>query len=355
MSNKRTQLTLAGDYRITSDQRVRAAYDYEQINRWCNDPAANNAQSTSNPTGGTAAAYYAQGGASCAQVPKSADNRLGLTYRAKASDAVDLNAGYTYSNRNATINPAFYSPLQANGQGYENFGFRAFFQGSRKEDQVKAGLNWQATEAFGVGITGRYSRDQYYDDPLGVRAGSTNSVNLDGTYAFSENNTISAYGTMQSRKLGQQDGAGRNALVLVATQWSNTLRDADTTIGLNAKQRGLFGGKFSLSEDMSFSSSKSTYSSASVSLSAAQNIVGATGTAPDIKSNIAQLRLVGAYQIDKVSQVNVGYAYQRLRSNDYYYNAYQLGFTPTSVLNTNQTAPNYAVNVLFASYKYSFQ
>ena len=151
MSNKRILMNLAGDYRISADQRLRAGYDYEQVTRWCNDSLANSTQSASNPTGGTAAQYYGQNGGSCAQVPKSVDNRLNLTYRLKASDTVDFNAGYVYSNRDATLNSAFYSPLQANGQGYENFGFVAFFQGSRKENLVKGGANWQATDKLNLG------------------------------------------------------------------------------------------------------------------------------------------------------------------------------------------------------------
>ena len=68
-----------------------------------------------------------------------------------------------------------------------------------------------------------------------------------------------------------------------------------------------------------------------------------------------QVKLVGAYSLDKKSSVSVGYIYQNLRSNDYFYNAYQMGYNPTSVLPTNQQAPSYVENRIFASYKYSFQ
>jgi hypothetical protein len=51
----------------------------------------------------------------------------------------------------------------------------------------------------------------------------------------------------------------------------------------------------------------------------------------------------------------VGYLYQRLKSNDYYYSAYQFGFTPTSLLPTNMQAPNYSVNTVFVAYRFSFR
>jgi hypothetical protein len=51
----------------------------------------------------------------------------------------------------------------------------------------------------------------------------------------------------------------------------------------------------------------------------------------------------------------LGYLYRNLRSEDFYYNGLQNGTTPTSVLPTNQTAPSYAVNLVWVSYIYTFQ
>jgi len=52
--------------------------------------------------------------------------------------------------------------------------------------------------------------------------------------------------------------------------------------------------------------------------------------------------------------VGIGYLYQRLKSEDFYYNGLQTGFTPTSVLPTNQTAPSYSVGVIYASFTHEF-
>jgi hypothetical protein len=70
---------------------------------------------------------------------------------------------------------------------------------------------------------------------------------------------------------------------------------------------------------------------------------------------MTQFKLNGTYKIDKNAKVTLGYLYRRLSSNDYYYNGLQYGFTPTAVLPTNQTAPNYSVNMILASYIYSFR
>jgi hypothetical protein len=68
-----------------------------------------------------------------------------------------------------------------------------------------------------------------------------------------------------------------------------------------------------------------------------------------------QLRLSGSYAFSKASRVTLGYLYQRLKSDDPYYNAYQYGYTPTSVLATNQRTPTYRAQAVYVVYRYSFQ
>ena len=68
-----------------------------------------------------------------------------------------------------------------------------------------------------------------------------------------------------------------------------------------------------------------------------------------------KFKLAGNYKVDKANRVVVGYLYQHLNSNDYYYNAYQTGYTPTSLMPTNQQAPSYSQSVLYASYVYEFR
>jgi hypothetical protein len=68
-----------------------------------------------------------------------------------------------------------------------------------------------------------------------------------------------------------------------------------------------------------------------------------------------QAKLTGSYQLDKVSKISLGYLYQRLASNDYYYNGLQMGYTPNSLLPSNQQTNSYTVNVLAVSYTYTFK
>ena len=68
-----------------------------------------------------------------------------------------------------------------------------------------------------------------------------------------------------------------------------------------------------------------------------------------------QLKMTGNYQLEKGTKLTLSYLHRNLRSDDFYYNALQYGYTPTGLLPTNQAAPNYAVNMIFASLTYSFK
>ncbi len=358
MSNKRFQAEIAGDYRLSNRQNLHLGYEYDQIKRWCDNSLPAGFPLT-NPTGTTAAAYYA-GGTSCVQVPESKENKLVLGYRLRASDAVSVNAGYSYAKRDADINSSFYNPMQSNSQGFENKGYIAFFDASRKEQMLKAGVNWQAAEKLNIGLNGRYAKDDYEDSTLGVQDGHTGSVNLDATYALSEKNTVSAYATWQERKRDLLTANGNFATAASPRLWTNHLNDRDVTVGIGAKQKGLMGNKLALSEDLTYSQAKTTYSTDSFSWTSGTTVCTAAsnlncGPLPDIKSDLLQLKVTGTYQINKPSQVVMGYIYQRLKATDYFYNPYQYGFTPTSLLPTNQQAPSYSVNGVFVAYNYNFR
>ncbi|MGZ5165762.1 MAG: MtrB/PioB family outer membrane beta-barrel protein, partial [Burkholderiales bacterium] len=64
--------------------------------------------------------------------------------------------------------------------------------------------------------------------------------------------------------------------------------------------------------------------------------------------------LVGQYNLDKGSALRLMYMYGQLRSTDYAYLGTQYG-TITSVMPTNQTAPDYNVSVFGISYSYKWQ
>ena len=359
MSHKRTQLELSGDYRIDHRQNLRATYEYDKIKRWCNNSIANTFQGAA-PNDGSATPVNT----SCAEVPESKENRFGLGYRLRANDVVTLRANYVHGKRDATVNPAFYNPMQVQdgGQGYENKGFLAFFDASRKEDLFKAGVNWQATRKLNFMLSGKYAKDDY-DTTFGVQKGEMTSLNLDAGYSYSEYSTVAVFVSNQHRTRDMTNGNGRLAGSLATQDWTNSLKDDNVTFGITGKQKHLMHGKLDLSEDLTYSIGKTDYTTGAgtgytctVSSSTTTSYGNNTcGSFPTIKSELTSLKLTGGYHIDKASTVIVAYWYQRLKARDpTYYDYFQYGIR-YSTLPSYQQAPSYDQDVVFVSYRYSFR
>jgi MtrB/PioB family decaheme-associated outer membrane protein len=368
LSYRTTEGMLGGDYRITSAQRLHFGYEYKETKRWCNsvlpvDPA------TGLPAGADVSAtntgyYQAVSVLACVAVPKAEENKFVLNYRANASDALDLSAGYTYSDRSSTVNPAFYSPLQGNSEGFENYNYQAFFDGSRREQLLKVGANFQATDKLNLSMDLRGTKDEYYDSVMGVQQGKSSSVNLDAAYQISERTSASVYANWQYRSRDMVSATGRNAVGTAGlTGWSNNLMDKGQAFGANLKRSGLMHGKLDLKADVSYSLDRTHYNTQSYATAAIPGVVCATtpgnagyncGSTPNVTSELLRASLTANYHIDRRSSVTVGYFFEKLNSNDYYYNYYQLGSTGTTTMPTNQLSPSYTENVVFVTYRYSF-
>jgi MtrB/PioB family decaheme-associated outer membrane protein len=365
LSIKKTQVELAGDYRLDAKQKIRLAISHDEIDRQCNQYAV----------GGANPAYAA--GTNCVTATQTKEDKLSATYRLKASSDVNLNAGYGYSDRRTTFDEnaraamigtdgnVVVPGLAITGLNAADFrGFHPFFEASRKQNMLKAGANWQATEKLSASVSGRYTDDNY-DSTFGVQRGSAWSLNLDTTYSYRENGALTVYVTQQERtryNTNQQRSptTAASATVPSGATWNNKMADIDTTVGLNLKQGGLMGGKLVLAGDLTYSLGKTAYNT---TLNYA--LLGPTPCSdpsiytcialPDIRSEMIQFKLNGTYQLDKSGKIAVGYLYRRLNSEDFYYNGLQYGYTPTSVMPTNQTAPSYHVNMVGVSYIYSFR
>ena len=382
LSNRKTEFNLAADYRVTGDQKLHVAFEYEDIQRWCDHSPSynqiiNSLLSTAGFSGATlqnAKNYYANG-TSCVAVPESNESRLVANYRFKVNDELNLNAGVSHGDRQASVNSSFYSPIQSFSEGFENPGFQAFFDGSRREDLIKVGASWQALNSLSLGVTAKYRKDNYYDSNLGVGNGTVSSLNFDATYAYSDKKTVSAYTTWQwrQRELNSEAGrmigvsgvpvvAGSGLAAGVGALWFDKLSDNDFTFGINGRQKELFGGRFDLGEDLTYSMAKTSYNTSvdyattgCLGTTAAATSNQACGSSSPIQSDLMQFKLTGNYHVDKASSILVGFMYQHLKSNDYYYNALQYPNNPTSSLPTNQQAPNYSVTSAFVAYQYSFR
>lgn len=368
MSFRKDQIELAGDYRLAKRNSIRVAFVHEDMNRSCNQYAVN-------------AGYPA--GTNCVVATSHKDNKLDATYKMRAGDDLDFRVGYVYDVRktdsDAKARAAFISTngggvagapaVGAAGLNAGDFvGFYPYFDASRTQHVGKLNVNWQANEKLSLTLGGRITQDNY-DSLYGVKNGGSWSTNLDLTYAYSETGSIITYLSRQHRQRDMTDyqtiAAGAASATAISrpagATWSNNLTDDDVSLGLGFKQAGLMGNKLELTGNLAYIVGKTNYNTVlnytgatTTGATCASSNVLSCGALPEIRSATTQVKLGGTYQVDKKSKVALRYVYQRLNANDYYYNGYQTGFTPTTMLPTNQQVGNYTVNMIAVSYLYSF-
>ena len=207
-----------------------------------------------------------------------------------------------------------------------------------------------------AGLTGKYTYAAYPDSTYGIQNSTAWNVGLDASLQYAEEGSITAYAVQQNTQRNLSSyyyGSSTNYGI-----WGNNLTGHDTTLGLGIKHGGLMSGKLKLNSDLTYSLGQSFYNTtqgAGYVLTNTSSLSSASfGSPPAIRNDLFGIRLGGTYQIDKNSKVGLQYLYQRLVSNDYYFNGLQYGYSPQSVMPTNQTPGGYNVNVFTVGYTYSF-
>ena len=364
-SNSKALLEASGDWRIDKLRSVRLAWDHEAVKRWCNQTAG---------TGATPA------NAQCVMVPDSTEDRFSVAYKARLGETLRYSLGYGFNNRRANVDHSYYSPLGSssganvtgivNGANYK--GWVPYFEASRTQQLLKASGSWEATDALTLTATGRFGQDRYTDNTLGMHTGNTAGIDVDAQWAVSEKTSVGGYLTGQARRRTLVSGATGNgatnnatsyaALVAPTVNFIDSLHDRDWTLGLNASQKGLLGGRLELNGDLAYTAGSTRYHNAIVNYiptGAAPTCDNASllscGSTPPFNNRLLTLKLTGNYQVNKVDRINLGYRFQRLVSNDYFYNAYQFGYSPSTLLPTGEQAPNYKMHAVMVSFTHNFQ
>jgi MtrB/PioB family decaheme-associated outer membrane protein len=383
-SNRKTQLELSGDYRIDKNRTVRLAYNRENIKRWCDQYAVGGLGVLA-----TGISTY-PAGVNCVVATASSEDKLSATYRLKTSEDTNLSLGYSFSKRNTDSDPnAITARLGLNGNVNPSLaantlimglnagdyrGFYPFFDASRNQQMLKAGVNWQAGEKMSVGLSGKYTDDNY-DSTYGVQKGNTWNMNLDAAYSYSERASVSIYLTRQYRERELTDlqrspylagaaGTGTAIAIPSGAAWTDQLKDNQTTVGIGARQNGLMNSMLELSQDLTYSLGRTGYGTqlnyntttniASGSLPCSDSHILSCGDLPVIRSEMWQFKVAGKYQLDQSSRIAMGYLFQKMKSDDYYYNGLQYGYTSNTMMPTNQQAPSYTMNVITISYVHNF-
>jgi hypothetical protein len=458
------QLNLDATYAYTKGQAIKFGYDYQQIDRSCTGTWIDcvDADKTKENTlradwrgklseDLNAKVGYARSerkvdnyneNAFLALVPMAQYAPAGATTNANAGGlslyqtmqafgitGMGLNTGYLtaaqltamFPTATATqikaLNYYFGSAASSNGTGpaanalyasgnriSELIGMRRFNMADRDRDAVKASLDLQATEQLSLQGGLKYLNDDYSNSVYGLTGAKTWGLNLDATYAASENLSIGAFYSYEDRdsKMANDafgtnnNGTGNNATVSVGgvatgatavsggcyttvsdknlnaktdpcLKWGADMHDKVDTLGLSLKQKNLMAGKLDLTGGLTYS--RATTDTNVTGGSYLQNplLTASTGQGtstafyylpatalPTVTTDTVELRLNGKYKIDKASAVHLGYTYLHMKNVDYAYDGMQTATVVGSTMPTNETAPVYTVHIVGASYIHNF-
>jgi MtrB/PioB family decaheme-associated outer membrane protein len=303
------------------------------------------------------------------------------------------NLGIFFPN-NSALPQQFYG---SRNDIHELPGMRRFLMADRNRDKVRSAIDWQATDNLSVQGGLDYNKDKYDNSVYGLLDAKSWVANLEGSYAVAEGLSANAFYTFEdqrSRSAGASYASGaitntafvgiaantvvsggcfdtvtlknQNAKTDPCLNWSTDMRDKIDTLGFGLKQNGLLGGRLDVGADLVFIKAKTnigvkggTYANNPAAaagrpaVSPAVIFIPATDM-PEVSNETAELRLNARYALDKQSTVRVLYWYQRLKSTDYAYDAMQFGGI-SSVIPTNEQAPNYKVHVIGVSYSRTFR
>jgi MtrB/PioB family decaheme-associated outer membrane protein len=304
------------------------------------------------------------------------------------------NLGIFFPN-NSALPQALYG---SRNDIHEIPGMMRFNQADRDRNKVRATMDWQALEPLSIQAGIEYVDDNYTNSVYGLTGAQNLAVNLEASWQIAENANANVFYTYQNGKVqsgGISYSAGQitntatvggvagntvvsggcfatvadknaNAKIDPCLNWTTSERDLINTLGLGFNWKGLMAGKLDLSGNAVFSWATTknsmtggTYANNPYAVAGAPAVVPAAlfipaQNLPDVTNNSIELTFLAQYNIDKHSAVRFMYMYGQLHSTDYAYAGTQYG-TITSVMPTNQTAPDYNVSVFGLSYVYSWQ
>ena len=215
----------------------------------------------------------------------------------------------------------------------------------RKRDKIKLQADWQATERLSLQLAAETGKDRFTSpSSFGLRDASMNSVNMDATFALSDNWSVNGYVSRGRQELNQS----RPEAAIIA--FDNTA----TTVGLGVTGRPT--GKLEVGGLLSFMNDRSVFDQTLDATAGAANaaLLAATGGLPDIVFRQTTLKLFGKYTLDKQSAVRVELLHQRSTWRDWAwnYNGTPFVFSDGTTVN-RKTTQN--VSFLGVTYIYRWQ
>jgi len=343
-----------------------------------------------------------------AMYPSASPAQLGALqyYFGSSSSGTAPNTGTSVANKATYASGNVISEL---------IGMRRFNMADRNRNALKAGADWQVNEKFSFQGGVNYKDDEYSNSVYGLQAAKNWGLNLDAAYEANENFNIGAFYNFENRSstmasdviassnngitnttnkafngsVGVKDSNGTtidtgatsvvggcyatvalknlNAKTDPCNKWSVDMQDRVNTLGFSVLKKNLMSGKLDVSSVLTFTRATtdnnvhggSYVQNPLLTATTGQGAVTAffylaASALPTVTTNTIDLKINGKYKLDKASALHVGYSYSYMQNVDFAYNAMQMAASNGNVLPSNETAPNYVVQVIGASYIHNF-
>lgn len=436
-SKKLNQVDLGADWRMAKSQWLKGGYEYQSIDRSCNNATWIDCVDAATTNENTFSAEYRN------SVLENVSGRIGFAHSKRTVSGYNEDAflalvpyanvvpagqsisayqalqqsgltGYgPVSGYNGGVYPgtgltaaqaAFFFPsnnalpnaLYANQNRIsELIGMMRYNMADRNRNKLRMSIDWQATDQFDFQGGIDYSKDDYSESVYGLQDAKNWALNLDATYAATQDFTITAFYTFEdqrSQSAGNSYTANSNASTVNGVSglsgnsgcdpyttlqqrnnnnkldgclnWSTDMEDKVDTLGLEFNKKNFFSHKIDIAGDLVFTRARSdnNVSGGNWANNPLAGIAGNTIAAyfigaaalPTVTTDTIELRLNGSYKVDRASTVHVGYTYAHMKSQDWGYDGMQYGGL-SSGLPTLEQAPNYSVNVIVIAYQYMWR
>ncbi len=410
------QGNLDANYSFAQGHWLKAGYELQNIDRWCNKTWV-----------------------SCADTPTTTEHTGRIDYRGTLFDRLNSKLGYAYSHRNANnynqdnaawatypataANVALYNAIAGTGLtgwgpslGYpaagvpypypavftnnnqaagttdivDINGLGRFNTANRDRHKVNGYLDYQVTNKLTMGVGGDYRHDGYPNSNYGLQSSRIWGVNFDSSYAFNQDTSAQLFYSYQdtlnksagrgnvsnaiattaalpvpySAALGSAVGGCYNTALAVNSNaktdpclnWNTAMSDNVDTVGLGVKHKGFLNGKLDINGDFLYSFARTLIGVTGGRYQAfgSSQVYTPAANMPEVKTQMYQFKVDAKYTINKPSAVHLSYMYQYMFSSDYIYTGMQLAGTPQGVMPTFEQAPTYSIHAVGLSYIYNF-
>lgn len=303
-SYTRDQLKVAADYKLEAREKISGGLDLDRIDR------------------------------TFQEVARTDEQTLWAKYAVRSKAQEDFSVKLAYAERDGGA----YQPVSALSPP-ENPLLRKYNLADRA--RATAGLHYVAPagENVTIGIDYDRSKDDYANSAVGLTRSRESVLGANLTARLTKEVTLHLFATEETIESEQ---AGAQSFVN-PPDWRATVRDVIRTAGIGIKRQAL-KGKLDLGADL-----VSSRAQGSTSVN-----TGTTNPAfPANTANIDSLKLEARYRYTGNLSLNVAFWREHYRSQDWSLDGVDPA-TLSNVLGLGETSPDYDVDVLSVSLRYSF-